>query len=64
MSTAHALEPTVRGSTLNVPTFACMRCHKASQQAGRGYRFILGARVQVCAACKAAIDARRAKAAA
>jgi hypothetical protein len=59
--TAHGLQPTVKGNTLTVPTFACMRCHKPSQQAGRGYRMLLGARVQVCAACKVAIDARRAK---
>lgn len=57
------LRATVKGDTLHVPTFACMRCHKPSQQAGRGYRFILSARVQVCAGCKAAIDQRRSKAA-
>ena len=62
MSTAHRLQPTVKGNTLHVPTFACGRCHKPSQQAGRGYRLILGARVQVCSTCKAVIDARRAKA--
>ena len=64
MTTAHGLIPTVKGNTLTVPTFACGRCHKASQQAGRGYRMLLGARMQVCAACKAVIDAQRAKAAA
>lgn len=53
------LRATVKGDTLHVPTFACMRCHKPSQQAGRGYRMILGARVQVCSACKGVIDARR-----
>lgn len=57
------LVPTVRGNTLAVPTFACARCHKASQQAGRGYRIVCGGRMQVCAGCKAFIDARRAKAA-
>lgn len=61
MSTAHRLVPTVKGSTLAIHTFACGRCHKPSQQAGRGYRFILGARVQVCASCKAFIDERRAR---
>lgn len=64
MSTAHGLEPTVKGSTLACHTFACGRCHKPSQQAGRGYRMVCGARLQVCAACKTFIDARRAKAAA
>lgn len=62
MSIAHGLEPTVKGSKLSQHTFACGRYHKAGQQAGRGYRMILGGRVQVCAACKAVIDARRAKA--
>jgi hypothetical protein len=58
------LRPTVKGDTLTAITFACSSCHKPSQQAGRGYRMLLGARVQVCAACKAVIDARRARAAA
>jgi hypothetical protein len=60
-STAHKLQPTVKGNTLHVPTFACGRCHKASQQAGRGYRMLRGARVQVCADCRAIIDAQRAR---
>ena len=55
------LTPTIRGNRLAVPLFACMRCHKASAQAGRGYRMLLGARVQVCRACKDAIDAQRAR---
>lgn len=61
MSTAHGLVPTVKGSTLALHVFACGRCHKPSQQAGRGYRMILGARVQVCASCKQIIDAQRAR---
>ncbi len=61
MTTAHRLQPTVKGSTLAIHTFACGRCHKPSQQAGRGYRLILGARVQVCADCKRIIDAQRAR---
>lgn len=60
MSTAHGLEPTVKGSTLACHTFACGRCHKPR----RGYRMVCGARLQVCTTCKAFIDARRAKAAA
>lgn len=58
------LTPTVKGDRLHVPTFACGRCSRPSPQAGRGYRFVCGGRVQVCAACKTTIDARRAKAAA
>lgn len=56
------LRATVKGDTLAIHTFACGRCHKPSQQAGRGYRFILGARVQVCSGCKKFIDDRRARA--
>jgi hypothetical protein len=59
--TAHGLVPTVKGNTLHVPTFACARCHKASQQAGRGYRMHMGVRSQVCQACKTFIDTRRAR---
>lgn len=55
------LRATVKGDTLHVPTFACMRCHKPSQQAGRGYRMLCGARVQVCRDCKQIIDAQRAR---
>jgi hypothetical protein len=55
------LRPTFKGDTLHVPTFACGRCHKASQQKGRGYRMLLGARIQVCADCKQIIDAQRAR---
>lgn len=55
------LTPTVQGDKLHIPTFACMSYHRPSQQAGRGYRMILCARVMVCAKCKAIIDARRAR---
>lgn len=34
--------------------FNCGRCHKPSPQPGRKKRFILGARVFVCAHCVAA----------
>jgi len=55
------LRTTVKGDTLAIHTSACGRCHKPSQQAGRGYRMLRGARVQVCAGCKQIIDAQRAR---
>jgi len=48
------------GAALTTHAYRCGRCHKIGQGAGRGYRFVLGARVQVCAECKAVIDRRRA----
>lgn len=54
------LAPTVRGNRLNVPTFACGRCHQASQQCGSGYLRHRGVHMHVCANCKATLRQRAA----
>lgn len=56
------LAPTVKGNTLTVPTFACGRCHNASQQAGSGWMRHRGMRMHLCAICKAALQLRAAAA--
>lgn len=55
------LVPTVKGNTLHVPTFACGRCHKASQQTGSGYLRHRGVRMHLCASCKTTLQQRAAR---
>lgn len=52
------LVPTVKGSTLHVPTFSCGRCHQASQQTGSGYLRHRGVRMHVCSSCKTTLRQR------
>ncbi len=58
------LVPAVKGNTLHVPTFACGRCHKASQQTGSGYLQHRGVRMHVCSGCKTMLKQRAARQAA
>lgn len=46
------LRATVKGDTLHVPTFACGRCQRPSQQAGSGWIRRPGLCIHVCAGCK------------
>jgi hypothetical protein len=46
------LRATVKGDTLHVPTFACGRCQRPSQQAGSGWIRRPGLCIHVCASCK------------
>lgn len=47
------LRATVKGDTLHVPTFACARCSRPSQQAGSGWIRRGGMALHLCADCQA-----------